>query len=207
VTTVLIVSRTRMGHNVCIGGLATETLENLRLLPNSGEHSHPPSAPFRVGQLWDMDLRRPSSVEPPHVEDVLVDAARPAGLQQDLAGWLRPRVQAWEGDASVLFDGRLRVSSGNTAYVSRWSIPRSSVGFWRPVFNLTANDEGPVRYRARLHDRDITIAYVGESGPDRTIPRGELVRVSLARWFPPANPDFQGCWLQVSGWYPTRSGG
>lgn len=199
---VLIVSRTRMKGGVCIGGISVEGHANVRLLPSSGGHSHPASAPFRIGQLWNLDLKTPATIVPPHVEDMLVEGARPAGELEDVAGWLGRNTMVVSGDVSVLFDGLLRVSHAGTAYIGENGVPRSSVGFWRPSSDLRADDPGQ-HYLATHGLREVTVKYVGEAPASPVIPAGSLVRVSLARWFSPSGSDWTACWLQLSGWYPV----
>lgn len=199
-TQVVIVSRTRMKGGICIGGMTLDGHANVRLLPPSGSHSHPVSAPYRIGQLWDLDLKAPAKTDPPHVEDVLVEGARPAGELDDVAGWLGQNARVIVGDVSVLFDGLLHVSHAGTAYINKDAVPRSSVGFWRPSSDLQADDPGQ-HYLAKHWLSDVTVKYVGEAPATPVIPADSLVRVSLARWFSPSGTDWEACWLQVSGWY------
>lgn len=201
-TKVLIVSRTKMRGGVCVGGFDVDAGENVRLLPLDGQHSHHASVPYRIGQVWEMDLRRPSDLRPPHVEDMLVRSARREGDQPTLAAWLGERVPTVEGDASKLFGGTLHVSGGGTAYVGHNAVPTSSVAFWRPSADLELAPGGRPHYRAPFNAHTVSVAYVGESEPDPIIAAGSLVRMSLARWFAPGGDAFEGCWLQVSGWYP-----
>jgi len=199
---VLIVSRTRMGHDVCVGGITVDGHENVRLLPRSGAHSHPASVPYRIGQLWDLDLNTPARIERPHVEDMLVENARPAGEVDDIAAWLGRNADVIAGDSSALFEGLLHASHAGSVYIGEYAVPHSSVGFWRPHRDLRL-DEAGLRYRTTFGSRDVAIKYVGEAAASPTIPADALVRVSLARWFAPGGPGgWEGCWLQVSGWYP-----
>jgi hypothetical protein len=201
VTEVVIVSRTRMHSGVCIGGLTRDEHRNVRLLPQTGAHSHPVDAPYRIGQIWEMNLEQPAVVQPPHVEDMLVRAARYSALQDGLDRWLRASVLPWEGDASGLFDGRLHRSTSGSAYISHEAVPESSVGFWMPTQDLRLDASAGARYVARWGSEAVSVAYVGLEEPLSLIPSGTLVRVSLARWFAPGNTGFEACWLQISGWY------
>lgn len=201
-TFVLIVSRTKMGSGICVGGFTLDSYENVRLLPLSGQHSHPASTPFRIGQIWDMDLKQPAEITPPHVEDMLVRHAKPAGVEPDIAGFLGERAPAVSGDVSALFEGLLRVSNSGTAYIGHEAVPRSSVGFWRPSSDLHLEDGPRPQYRAPARNRDVAIRFVGDQDATSSIPSGALVRLSLARWFAPGGDSFEACWLQLSGWYP-----
>jgi hypothetical protein len=200
-TTVVIVSRTRMGNGVCIGGLSESENRNLRLLPASGAHSHPSSAPYQIGEIWDMDLVPPAELEPPHIEDVLVRRARRSGVQQDLQTWLLAHVEPWRGDGQVLFDGLLVISGNGSAYISRQGVPDRSVGFWIPDADLEFTTDPRRGYLVQFGWRTVTVGYVGVAEPAPLITAGSLVRVSLARWWSPGGADFEACWLQISGCY------
>jgi hypothetical protein len=200
VTKVVIVSRTRMHNGVCIGGLMRDSYANVRLLPSEGVHAHSDDAPYRVGDVWGLDLEQPAAVRPPHVEDMIVRRGRRLGVQTGLDFWLREHVEPWEGDASTLFDGVLQQTASGTAYVGHLALPASSVGFWLPGRPLPLDETCP-RYRTTLEGTRISVAYVGCEPPAAEIPAWTLVRVSLARWFSPGDDAFEGCWLQISGWY------
>lgn len=207
-TQVLIVSRTRMKGEVCVGGITVDGHQNVRLLPRAGSHSHPVSAPYRIGQLWDLDLKPPTKIVRPHVEDMLVQEASPVGELDDVAGWLGRHASVVSGDSSALFDCRLHASKAGTVYIDEYGVPPTSVGFWRPRGDLHVDEQGQ-RYHTTFGLRDVVIKYVGEAPITPVIPSGSLVRVSLARWFAPGGPGgWEACWLQVSGWYqkPGTSG-
>ena len=199
-TKVVIVSRTRMGSGVCVGGLTRDTCANVRLLPDEAVHAHPDDAPYRIGDVWDLDLEKPVAVCPPHVEDMIVRRGRRVAVQTGLDFWLREHVEPWEGDASTLFDGALQQTASGTAYVGHADLPTSSVGFWLPGKPLALEAARP-RYRTTLDGAPISVAYVGCELAATEIPAWTLVRVSLARWYSPGGDAFEGCWLQISGWY------
>ncbi|WP_179375776.1 hypothetical protein [Winogradskyella wichelsiae] len=51
-----------------------------------------------------------------------------------------------------------------------------------------------------------SLKWVGMVEPLKIIPKGTLIRVSLAKWWPRKNKlkDYNvphGCYLQLSGWY------
>ena len=190
-----------MAHGVCIGGLTRDDRRNVRLLPASGEHSHPLDAPYVVGDVWELELAAPSSVIAPHVEDQLVLSGQWLALQSGLEVWLKNNVAPWRGGASSLFDGRLHVTPSGRAFVGRDALPTSSVGFWVPTDDLVLDESGN-RYLVPWKDDQISVKYVGSDTPAAVIMAGTLVRVSLSRWFlSPAGVD--GCWLQISGWYAS----
>ena len=163
-------------------------------------HSHADDGPYRIGDVWDLDLEKPATVRPPHVEDMIVRRGRRLGAQMALDFWLREHVEPWEGDASTLFDGVLQQTASGTAYVGHTALPASSVGFWLPDRPLPLDETRP-RYRTTLDGAPISVAYVGCEPAASEIPAWTLVRVSLARWYSPGGDGFEGCWLQISGWY------
>jgi len=203
---VLIVAKTHMGNDACVGGLALDTNRNVRLLRPGGFHQ-PENTRFEVGQIWELDLHLPSRVTPPHVEDVIVTEERYIGQQPDLRNFLMQRVQPWQSGPDKLFDGLL-VIEGTSGYICRRNgIPKCSVGYWLPGNSLTMtlknnkpsyqiSGESSSRYK-----RSLAIKYVGFSNPIYRIPAGSLLRVSLARWWVPPESNEERCYLQLSGWY------
>ena len=206
---VLIVARTRMSNDACVGGLALDSNRNVRLLRPGGLHQ-PENTSFDVGQVWELDFHQPSRITPPHVEDVIVTKEHYIGKQPDLRNFLMQRVQTWQGGPDKLFDGLLVLESASGYICRRKGIPNCSVGYWLPDNSLTMtyknnkpsyqmeyrNEESRSHYR-----RAFSIKYVGFSDPIYRIPVGSLVRVSLARWWVQSEADEERCYLQLSGWY------
>jgi hypothetical protein len=206
---VLIVAKTRMSNDACVGGLALDTNRNVRLLRPGGLHQ-PENTSFDVGQVWELDSHQPSHLTPPHIEDVIVTKEHYVGQQPDLRNFLMQRIQPWRGGLDKLFDGLL-VIEGASGYVSRYKgIPKCSVGYWLPDTSLTMTFKNnkpsyQLEYRSREnsspHRRSFSIKYVGFSNPIYRIPAGSLIRVSLARWWVQPETDEERCYLQLSGWY------
>ncbi len=200
---VLIVARTKMfGSSRCIGGL-TKDGYSVRLLTASGEN-HDESAPFQIGQIWELCFGpRPQIIEP-HVEDVFVTAQQYVRNQAKLREHLLQRVTPWRGGIDQLFGGLIRFTNMNNGYISAQAgIPGKSTGFWIPDQDLQLRKD-------KKHYDYITghllrgLSYVGEATKIDPIPAYTLVRVSLARWWKPdnANSGFEErCYLQLSGWY------
>ena len=203
---VLIVAKTHMGNDACVGGLALDANRNVRLLRPGGSHQ-PENTAFEVGQLWELDFHQPSRLTPPHIEDVIVTEEHYIGQQPDLRNFLVQHVQPWQGGPDKLFDGLL-ITEGTSGYISRSNgIPTCSVGYWLPDTSLTMTlknnkpsyqigRENSSRYR-----RPLVIKYVGYSNPTYRIPVGSLLRVSLARWWVQSEANEERCYLQLSGWY------
>ena len=123
---------------------------------------------------------------------------------------LEKRVQIWSGAPSVLFDGLL-LFSNTSAYISQvGGVPNQSTGYWKPNRELILNSRNgkhhyaincSVSLDADFHVKTLSIPYVGCVSPIPVIPKGTLLRVSLARWWPPSGVDEERCYLQLSGWY------
>ena len=54
---VVIVGKTKMHGGVCIGAIAIDSLESMRLIP-PGQACNPTSTPFAIGDLWDVDIKK-----------------------------------------------------------------------------------------------------------------------------------------------------
>ena len=83
-----------------------------------------------------------------------MEDAKPAGELDDVTGWLGQHAHVLPGDASVLFEGLLHASHAGSVYISEYGVPRSSVGFWRPLRDLHLDDQG-IRYRTTFGLRDV----------------------------------------------------
>ncbi|GAB4315338.1 MAG: hypothetical protein Kow0059_07370 [Candidatus Sumerlaeia bacterium] len=196
-------ARTQMGGNSrCIGGLAEEGM-SVRLLTSTGDN-YDTSAPFQIGQIWNLRYTQRARLVPPHVEDVLVTAKEYLGDQTDLHAYLLARAAPWRGGIDQVFGGRVRYTGNGNGYVcERIGIPDRSTGFWIPDRDLHLRDDGK-HYDYGTGSPRRGLSYVGEVEPIDSISAGTLVRVSLARWWrpPDADPDLEErCYLQLSGWF------
>lgn len=201
-TKVLVVSRTRMGSLHCIGGITRDEHRNVRLCPSDGIHGHPADAQYVVGDVWDLEMSPASELVPPHVEDVVVGAARRIASQLGIGRYLRQNIDVIVGTADSLFEGKLIASGTHHLYVSHLDVPAGSVGFWQPPQDLTLEPGDRRLYSVPWRDSDAHVKYVGVDEPPSVISAGSLVRVSLARWFRGGTgPGLEGCWLQISGVY------
>jgi hypothetical protein len=205
---VLIVSKTHMRDMACVGGLRLDDNRNVRLLQSSGSNQ-PHDTPYEVGEIWDLNFRPKRDVVAPHIEDVFVDSGRQMGHERNMRSCLVSRIRPWQGGPAVLFDGMIRFTWNGTGYICRRShLPSGSVGFWTPSGELSRFDQdGKTRYRCESEEKDVRITYVGFEPPVDLLSQGTLVRVSLARWWRPADaPDMEErCYLQLSGWYEVAA--
>jgi hypothetical protein len=196
---VLIVAKTRMNPGYCVGGLVLESNRHVRLLPQNG-HNQPNDTPFSVGQVWDLHLENVADVESPHTEDVRIIKSTFLKSQSKLASFLSNRVQIFPANPQYLFDGLLRFTGKDRAYIcQRIGVPSYSTCFWLPDRPLVKTE---TRYQFQHPSRNFEIAYVGAETAVDIIPPNTLVRLSLARWWSPEDSDMEErCYLQLSGWY------
>lgn len=201
---VVVVAKTRMGRNICVGAVAIDTGKLLRLIPRHGStyRSWPEFRP-EVGDLLDVAGAPAASVDAPHVEDFIVDQCTlTAAGAKDLAGWIRGRCTVWRGDRSCLFGGRLRFTPSGKGHLDRGDpLPAQSVGFWELPAALELEPCDATRYRL-VGTPPVRAKYVGLSAAPAQIRGGSLVRVSLSSWWTPdegGKPE--ACWLQISGHY------
>lgn len=200
---VLIVGRTKMGSTTrCIGGISHDGRSVRLLIGNGG--SWDTTAPFQIGQVWDIEYTPIQHFVAPHTEDVLVLNYRLLGAQANLRAYLLTRVHPWRGAINQLFGGALGYTSNGNGYVcERLGVPGHSTWFWIPDRDLTLRVDGK-HYDYTAGHLPRGLSYVGEPPPLPILPAGTLVRVSLARWWKPedADPEFEArCYLQLSGWF------
>jgi hypothetical protein len=110
-------------------------------------------------------------------------------------------------DRSQLFEGYLKTSPWSTKYINRDQIPVFSTCFAIFDFDLEMNNDekfGGVYYIAGVHRaiiKFLKVKYVGLKEPIQIIPKGTLIRFSLARWWKKNEDSEEQCTLQLSGWY------
>lgn len=192
---VLIVATTRMGNRVCVGALDLDSNASLRLLQANGDGFMP--GEFAVGEIWEVDYSPALRVVRPHVEDVLVNHKRLVGRCDALRDEIINRTTPWSGSYTTLFGGTLRWTGNGSGFVDVRALSDVSTGFWVPEVALEYHEP---YYRLQGDYR--RLRYVGLADPVPVIPAGNLVRVSLARWWaPPEGGTDERCYMQLSGWY------
>lgn len=202
--TVVIVARTNMyGGRVCIGSLS-EDGENLRLMNTNCASDLGHRTPYQVGEKWNIVCEPCGAQMPPHVEDVAVSEATRGGCVKDLVGFISERSKPWKGGIGTLFDGKIQFTQNGAGYISKSDVPKSAIGFWLPSSNLELHQDerGKSGYYPKKDYRHLS--FVGVQEPVELIQAGQLVRVSLARWWKPqdADADFEErCYAQLSGWF------
>ncbi|BBM69630.1 dual OB domain-containing protein [Rhodothermus marinus] len=223
---VLIVARTRTNNDQmrCIGGLAWEENEAQcysvrlmnprdlyrgRIIRRGFKGFWDTSAPYRIGDVWELTVRELEQKIPPHVEDVIVEDAillkkiRVSEMYDRILYMLqKSRLPIlWRGDPNNLFDGKIQFNKNGKGYIDKNNVSKCSTGFWLPDKNLyksyDSNNKLCYRYKAD-NNRLYYIPYVGVfSKTPPVIKEGSLIRVSLSRW----HRETEMCWLMISGWF------
>lgn len=205
---VLIVSKTKMQHGVCVGGV-TANGNFVRLLDEHGHHPDD-STNYEIRQVWDITYRKPNNPRSlPHSEDVCVISKRlKVTLNEGIAMITfldKRKVNIYQGSISNLFEGKLQYTQNGAGFINRDNIPKNSVCFWIADKDITRSDyNDKIRYNYDDGSRrwGYNISYVGFSAPVENIPQGTLIRMSLAHWWCPDDSDVEDrCYLQLSGWY------
>lgn len=200
-TEIVIVARTLIGGGVCIGGLRLDDNRNVRLMTASGAYQ-PATSPYTVGEVYEMTLAPDPHLEPPHVENVRVQAAKRIGVKRAMVRLLASRVSIVRGSADRLFEGKLGYTSRGRPYIGREDLPKGSVEFWEPGERLEWDAARKLYTHSSALAGDCTFTYAGVDDPVDEIPAGTLVRISLGTWWPKTDPpDQQRCYTQVSGWF------
>jgi len=191
----------------CVGGIDIKTNQYVRLL-HSNNRYQPSNTPFNIGGIWQISFSKPNNIEEPHNEDVIVNKVGKnikVINSTNLANFIQnPGVPIWKGLPSNLFDGHLEWTRGKKGFLPEESVmPQHSVGFWISDQDLTHYvDNGKDRYRCLLGE---SFPYKGTLQPLPVIPKGTLIRMSLAKWLPrkdePEGEYGRRCYLQLSGWY------
>jgi hypothetical protein len=200
---VLILSKTHMGSQACVGGMVLETSRFVRLM--TGPHQYQPgNTELEVGQIWSIEFT-PAPDVAPHNEDVIVIQKAFLRVQNNLPQFLKANCEIWKGDPSVIFNGLLQWTSNGSGFLRKnQTLPANSVGFWSSDKNLTLEDSTIYNYpsgRLQFFKRR-RLKYAGYADPLGVIPAGTIIRVSLAKWWVPQGVAIEErCYLQLSGWY------
>ena len=203
---VLIVSKTHMSHNACVGGLVLSNNRYVRLL-NNGNYNQPTDTDFEVGDIWDLTFTNRAILQPPHIEDVIISAKSFLRRVDNMPNFIRQRnIIDWNGHINNLFGRLLQWTNSGSGYIPYGGqMPNKSVGFWiadHDLIRVTFDSKTRFRYPNGNNYRNIS--YVGYQDTIATIPAGTILRVSLSRIFPPENSEItapRGYYLQLSGWY------
>lgn len=200
---VLIVSKTRMQHGVCVGGMVMNTSRYVRLMER-GNRYQSSDTPFEIGQVWDLRAIDRNPVQAPHVEDIIVLEKKLVDQVDDMATFIRDRNTIDHiGGFDGLFEGLVRCTPAGTGYVpADGPMPQRSVGFWVSDRPLALSQDYKTKYVYSPWPDTRKLSYVGFPDPIEEIPAGTIIRVSLSKLYtPPEGSAPSGYYLQLSGWY------
>ena len=201
-TEVLIVSKTRMNNGVCVGGIIEKTRELIRI-HNANGGNLPANVPYQIGDIWKMNVEDPLyKRRAPHTEDkrtLALNKIKNIGVKgiADYVNNNASNLPLVRGSIINAFMGVLNVED-TKMYVRNNNTPKYSTEFWISDKDLTlyVNNWGKNYY---LYDK-IRVKYVGFENPIQTIPKGTIIRLSLASWWDDGSGE-EKCYLQLSGWY------
>lgn len=213
---VLIVSKTRMYEGrVCVGGIDVTNNVPLRLHDQDGYHETQESCEYEIRDVWEIvylpNKRRPL----PHSnEDVNVLSKKKKGVLSKEYG-IFDVLQKYnfhynEGNIENIFNRLIKSTENGKMYISHSGVPNHSTCFWvcdKDLFKKEFQKDGKqsivYKYPHPNYRYGIQIKYVGLEPSIDCIPKGTLIRLSLAHWWKPNDkPDEEErCYLQLSGWY------
>lgn len=200
---VLIVARTHMKNALCVGAYDITNKRNIRLLTDKCDNQ-PTNTQFNIGQIWNIEYINRAEIVKPHTEDVLVQTASFIKNIENISNFLLENVPIWRGNPIEVFDGLINFPRGKAGRLERKNSDFSqSVGFWVADKKLDLsilNKKKHYFYFGELQEV-FCFPYTGSMDKVETIPKGTLIRVSLARWWSPSNNIEKGCYCQISGWY------
>lgn len=203
---VLILSKTKYGNTqVCVGGICISNKQFIRLL-NPGGYYQPADTQLNIGDIWDITFTVNSNRKEPHNEDVTIHTCKFIRKIYALETFIKNMgVPIWKNNISNIFEGKILWQRNGKGYFSEnvKNYPCHSVGFWISDVDLNYLN-GSYFYENNGVSRQIV--YKGNQTALKVIPKGRLIRLSLAKWWKPDDSDIEErCYLQLSGWYEDQS--
>lgn len=201
---VLILSKTRFGNNVCVGGMVLKNNQYVRLLNPGGWYQYADTK-FEIGQVWDISFTKSTSIIEPHNEDVIIQSQKYLRPFTHLTQYvLESGVPIWRGSVNNIFESKLLWANTGVGYLSvnHPDYPAHSVGFWISDKPLSYDNDEHYLYPTGSPLTRRKLKYKGIPEAIETIPPNTLLRVSLPKWWKPENSDMEKrCYVQLSGWY------
>lgn len=200
---VLIVSKTKYGETqVCVGGVCVETNRFVRLLRTGGKYQ-PFNTELDIGDIWDISYSKVSNIQEPHNEDVILNSKKYIKHINNIATYIKSLgVPVWKGNIDNIYESKINWTYNGSGYISQrlQSYPRQSVGFWVSDKDLNYIN-GYYFYDNNGYGKR-KINYKGTDTAESVIPKGTLIRFSLAKWWCPDDSNMEErCYLQLSGCY------
>jgi|GEM_PF-699383 len=203
---VLILSKTKYGTTqVCVGAICINNKQFIRLL-NPGGFYQPVDTPYNIGDIWYINFTVNANIREPHNEDVTVNSSKFVKRIYALETYIKNMgVPIWRNNIKNIFEGKILWQRNGKGYFSEdiRNYPTHSVGFWISDVDLRFSN-GSYIYENNGVSKQIV--YKGNQNPLPVIPRGRLIRLSLAKWWKPNDSDIEErCYLQLSGWYEDKT--
>lgn len=207
---VLIVSKTKMAQQkVCVGGIDIEKRRSIRLMNENGYHETLEECPYNIFDIWDLKYIATSTRPLPHSsEDVNVLQCQKLGILKkdtDVIDLLKKMgLNIYNGRLDTVFNGCLKSTDNGSLFISQPKIPNHSTCFWicdQDIARKNYQDKIKFNYKDDIYKWGYNISYVGlEDNPADIIPKGSLIRLSLAHWWSPDDTE-ERCYLQLSGYF------
>jgi hypothetical protein len=202
---VLILSKTQYGNTqVCVGGICLINKQFIRLL-NQGGYYQPADTKFNIGDIWDISFTPVTSKREPHNEDVTIHTYEFKRKIYPLETFIKNMgVPIWQNNIINIFERKILWQKNGKGYFSENIInyPSHSVGFWVSDVDLNYSNGFYIYENNGIRSQ---IVYKGNQTLLQVIPKGKLIRLSLAKWWKPADTDIEErCYLQLSGWYEDQ---
>ncbi|MDI9863906.1 hypothetical protein QM480_06200 [Flectobacillus sp. DC10W] len=202
---VLILSKTKYGSTqVCVGGICIINQQFIRLL-NKGGYYQPADTQFNIGDIWDITFTINPNRKEPHNEDVTIQTYKFVRKIYALETYIKNMdVPIWRNNISNIFEGKILWQRNGKGYFSEniKNYPSHSVGFWISDVDLRYSN-GSYFYESNGVSKQIV--YKGNQTALQVIPKGKLIRLSLAKWWKPEDSEIEArCYLQLSGWYEDQ---
>lgn len=203
---VLILSKTKYGNSlVCVGGICVNNKQFVRLL-NQGGYYQPANTPLNIGDIWDISFTVNANRREPHNEDVTIHSHKFVRKIYQLESFIKNMgVPIWKNNISNIFDGKILWQRNGKGYFSEniTNYPLHSVGFWISDSDLHFSNGSYIYENNGISKQ---IVYKGSQTPLVVIPKGRLIRLSLAKWWKPEDSEIEArCYLQLSGWYEDQA--
>ena len=202
---VLILSKTKYGSTqFCVGGICINNKQFIRLL-NQGGYYQPADTQFNIGDIWDITFTVNQNRKEPHNEDVTIHSYKFVRKIYQLESYIKNMgVPIWRNNISNIFEGKILWQRNGKGYFSEniKNYPSHSVGFWISDADLSFSNGSYIYESNGVKNQ---IVYKGNQTALQVIPKGRLIRLSLAKWWKPEDSDIEArCYLQLSGWYEDQ---
>ncbi|MBQ2188251.1 MAG: hypothetical protein II401_06805 [Bacteroidales bacterium] len=196
---------------VCVGGVDVERKRSVRLMRADGKHELLSECPYAIYDVWELDYINSNQRPAPHIEDVNVISREKKGVLKDDLRHVDKLVQllkqcnipVFNGSLLSAFDGKLKSTQYGTLFINEENVPAYSTCFWicdRDVHRSYFHGKQRYNYNDGSRPWGYNIPYVGLTDAVDSIPKGSLIRLSLAHWWSPDDSDDEErCYLQLSG--------